>query len=111
MTTASNRPAILWFRNDLRLADHAALHAAIETGRPVLPVFILDDAAPGPWKPGGASRWWLHHSLEALGQALTRLGASLVLRPGDSVTVLSDLVRETGAADVLTGGLADPWAR
>jgi deoxyribodipyrimidine photo-lyase len=111
MTTASNRPAILWFRNDLRLADHAALHAAIETGRPVLPVFVLDDAAPGPWRLGGASRWWLHHSLEALGKALTGLGAPLVLRRGDSVAVLSDLVSETGAADVFTGGLAEPRAR
>src|SRR4051812_7122387 len=82
MTTASNRPAILWFRNDLRLADHAALHAAIETGRPVLPVFVLDDAAPRPWRLGGASRWWLHHSLEALGKALIGLGAPLVLRAG-----------------------------
>jgi deoxyribodipyrimidine photo-lyase len=42
MTTS---PAILWFRNDLRLADHAALHAAIETGRPILPLYILDDDA------------------------------------------------------------------
>src|SRR5689334_12961209 len=111
MTKAAERPAILWFRNDLRLADHAALHAAIETGDPVLPLFILDDGAPGAWRPGGASRWWLHHSLEALGQALDRLEAGLVLRCGDSVAVLSDLVRETGAVDVFTGGLADPWAR
>src|SRR5690349_15887151 len=110
MTSASDRPAILWFRTDLRLADHAALHAAIETGRPVLPLFILDDAAPGRWKPGNASRWWLHHSLEALGQGLDRLGADLVLRRGDSVAVLSDLVRQTGATDIFTGGLVDPWA-
>jgi deoxyribodipyrimidine photo-lyase len=56
-------PAILWFRNDLRLTDHAALHAALDTGAPVLPLYILDDAASEAWAPGGASRWWLHHSL------------------------------------------------
>ncbi|PPQ27726.1 deoxyribodipyrimidine photolyase [Rhodopila globiformis] len=111
MTKAADRPAILWFRNDLRLADHAALYAAVETGRPVLPVFILDDAASGAWKPGGAARWWLHHSLAALGQALEGLDARLVLRRGDSVAVLSGLVGESGAADVFTGGMADPWAR
>src|SRR6201995_1952553 len=95
MTKAPERPAILWFRNDLRLADHAALHAAVETGDPVLPLFILDDEAPGACKLGGASRWWLHHSLEPMGQALDRLGTGLVLRRGDSVAVLFDLVRET----------------
>ena len=52
MTNASDPPVILWFRNDLRLADHAALQAAVETGQPVMPVFILDDTAPGPWALG-----------------------------------------------------------
>ena len=59
-------PALLWFRWDLRLSDHAALQAAMQGGRPVLPVFILDDEAAGAWAPGDASRWWLHHSLTAL---------------------------------------------
>src|SRR5690349_7381750 len=61
-------PALLWFRQDLRLADNPAL-AALE-GRRLLPVFVLDDAAAGAWAPGGATRWWLHHSLAALGRDL-----------------------------------------
>ncbi|MBN8280656.1 MAG: deoxyribodipyrimidine photo-lyase, partial [Gammaproteobacteria bacterium] len=56
-------PVILWFRQDLRLADHAALRAAVTRGGPVLPVFIRDPAG-GRWQPGGASRWWLHGSLQ-----------------------------------------------
>jgi hypothetical protein len=43
---------------------------AVESCRLVLPLLILDDTAPGPWAPGGASRWWLHHSLDALRQSL-----------------------------------------
>ena len=111
MTTNPGAPAILWFRNDLRLADHAALQAAINTGRPVLPVFVLDDTAPGPWKLGGASRWWLHHSLAALSLSLEQRGARLVLRRGDSVAIVTELAAQTGAEDVFTGGLADPWSR
>jgi deoxyribodipyrimidine photo-lyase len=111
MTASPEPPAILWFRNDLRLADHAALQAAIDTGRPVLPVFVLDDAAPGPWKLGGASRWWLHHSLAALSHSLDRLGTRLVLRRGDSVATVTELAAQTGAEDVITGGLVDPWSR
>jgi len=107
----SDAPAILWFRNDLRLGDHAALHAAIDTGRPVLPVFILEDDALGSWGLGAASRWWLHHSLAALRQALADRGAKLSLRRGDSAAIIADLVQQTGAADVFTGECADPRAR
>ncbi len=102
-------PAVVWFRDDLRLADQAALHAAVETGRPVLPVFILDDAAAGKWALGGASRWWLHHSLASLQASLAEQGVELTLRRGDSVAVIGELAAEVGAAAVFTGGSADPW--
>ena len=104
-------PAILWFRDDLRLTDHAALHAAQQSGRAVLPVYILDDAAAGQWTPGAASRWWLHHSLASLQAGLRAVGSGLVLRRGDTVAILADLIQHTGATDVFTGGSADPWAR
>ena len=61
------RATILWFRQDLRLADNPALAAAVARGRPVLALYLLDDETPGAWRPGGAGRWWLHHSLVALG--------------------------------------------
>ena len=59
-------PVLIWFRHDLRLADHAALHAALATGGRVLPVFVLDDEAAGDHRHGGASRWWLKGSLASL---------------------------------------------
>jgi deoxyribodipyrimidine photo-lyase len=107
----NSRPVILWFRDDLRLSDQAAVQAAAESGQPVLPVFILDDSTPGRWALGGASRWWLHHSLSALAASVGSLGCKLVLRRGKSSGILAELVKSTGATDVFTGGLADPWAR
>jgi deoxyribodipyrimidine photo-lyase len=104
-------PVILWFRNDLRLADQAALNAAVETGQPVLPVYILDDTAAGAWAAGGASRWWLHHSLVSLRQSLEQRGAGLLLRRGDSLTIIADLIDRTGAKAIFTGGSYEPWAR
>ena len=104
-------PVIVWFRNDLRLADHAPLHAAIETGRPVLPVYVLDDKAPGAWRPGGASRWWLHHSLTALDHDLRSRGAGLALRRGATTPILRALMTETGADCVFAGQAMEPWAR
>ncbi|WP_342666306.1 deoxyribodipyrimidine photo-lyase [Muricoccus aerilatus] len=102
-------PSIVWFRQDLRLADNPALLAAAEG--PVLPVFVLDDVAAGDLAYGGAARWWLHHSLAALGRGLAARGAPLLLLRGDAVSLLAGLAQETGAASVRAGWLTEPWAR
>ncbi len=52
-----NAPVIVWLRRELRIADNPALAAAVESGRPVVVVYVLDDESAGPWRPGGASRW------------------------------------------------------
>ena len=51
---------LVWFRNDLRLSDNAALHHAIQSGSPVLGVFVWHPKDHGHWNPGAASRCWLH---------------------------------------------------
>ncbi|MGD4318225.1 deoxyribodipyrimidine photo-lyase, partial [Xanthomonas citri pv. citri] len=76
----SPQPVIVWFRDDLRLSDHPALHAAAKTGAPVICLYVLDDAAGRA--PGGATRWWLAQSLRALGADIARRGGSLILRKG-----------------------------
>jgi deoxyribodipyrimidine photo-lyase len=102
--------ALVWFRQDLRLADNPALIAAAKSGA-VLPVFVLDDATPGRWKLGGASRWWLHGSLEALAASLAKLGAPLVLRRGRWEEVIPLLAKEVSADAVHAGRMHEPWAR
>ncbi len=104
-------PILVWFRQDLRLSDHRALHAAIAEERAILPVYILDDETPGPWRMGGASRWWLHGSLAALKADLEGLGSRLVLLRGLSVDVLEGLAKETGAKTVHATRRYEPWAR
>lgn len=94
----SDRPAIVWLRNDLRIEDNPALHAARETGAPVIPVYILDENIPHA--PGAAARWWLHHTLASLSEALKRAGAKLILRRGASCEMLTALVQETNAGHV-----------
>jgi deoxyribodipyrimidine photo-lyase len=103
-------PAIHWFRQDLRLRDNPALNAAIATGRPVLPLYILDDETPNRWRMGGASSWWLHHSLTSLAADLKKLGAQLCLRSGRADVVLADLVRETAAASLHWNRCYEPHA-
>ncbi|HXJ55798.1 MAG TPA: deoxyribodipyrimidine photo-lyase [Verrucomicrobiae bacterium] len=101
-------PALLWLRNDLRLADNPALHAAIQDGRPVVPVFIWAPDEENPWAPGGASKWWLHQSLRALEAGLRSLGSRLILRAGASLTTLQSLVKETGAKAVFWNRRYEP---
>jgi deoxyribodipyrimidine photo-lyase len=105
------KPVIVWFRQDLRLADNAALHAAASTGAAVVPVFVLDEAGAGLWKPGGASRWWLHGSLAALDASLRAIGSRLVLRRGSVVAALTMLAEQTGASGIYCSQLFDPTSR
>ena len=102
--------SILWFRRDLRLADQAALSAAAAAGA-VVPVYVLDDETPKHRKMGGASRWWLHHSLASLDAALREKGSRLVLRRGKSDDVLAALAEETGARQIHALHHYEPWWR
>jgi len=99
---------IVWFRRDLRLSDHPALSLALERQQRVLPVYIHAPHEEGPWAPGGASRWWLHHSLAALGRDLEMAGAPLLIRQGDSLRQLRELAQAVGARAVYWNRLYEP---
>lgn len=105
------RPAIVWFRNDLRLADNPALLAALESGKPILPLYILDDVTPGDWAIGGAQRWWLHHSLTSLAARLAEKGARLILKRGEASAVMDTVIAESGADAVYWNRLYDAPSR
>lgn len=106
-----SKPILVWFRNDLRLADHRALAAALATGGPVVPVYVHDPSVAGRWTAGGASRWWLHGSLASLARSLADVGAGLVLRSGATADVLAALAGETGAAGLYFTRAYEPWSR
>lgn len=104
----TDAPLILWFRRDLRLSDHPMLSAAIATGRPLIPVFILD---PETESLGAAAKWRLGLGLAAFAAALGQLGSRLVLRRGAALPTLQALIAETGAAGVMWQRLYDPAAK
>jgi deoxyribodipyrimidine photo-lyase len=101
---------IIWFRQDLRLGDQAAVAAAAAAG-PVLALYVLDDESAGLRPMGAASRWWLHGSLDALDAALRARGGALLLRRGPSARVLGELIAETGAQAVHALRHSEPWWR
>ncbi|MEI6161520.1 MAG: FAD-binding domain-containing protein [Roseococcus sp.] len=84
---------VVWFKRDLRVADHAALAAA---RAPVLPLYIVE---PEYWRGADASpRQWhfLRGALEDLRAELALIGLPLLVRKGDAVTLLARLHAERG---------------
>jgi deoxyribodipyrimidine photo-lyase len=94
----SGAPVIVWFRDDLRIADHPALAAAARAGAPLLCLYVLDEEDARPL--GGASRWWLAGSLRAHDHDLQKKGNRLVLRRGAAMRIVPALAAEIGARAV-----------
>ncbi|MEL6449924.1 MAG: deoxyribodipyrimidine photo-lyase [Pseudomonadota bacterium] len=97
----------MWYRRDLRLSDHPALHAACDSGRPVIPVVIRDSTVDGL---GAAPKWRWDLGVAHLAQSLADKGSRLILRSGDALDVLQALIKETGASAVYWSRLYDPDA-
>ncbi len=104
-TSYCHSPTLLWLRRDLRLTDHPGLHAALEGGGPVIPLFVLD---PIFESYGAAPKWRLGESLSALGRRLDQRGSRLILRRGDAGESLEALAGETGARRIVWSRLYDP---
>jgi deoxyribodipyrimidine photo-lyase len=102
------KPSLVWFRNDLRLADNPAFTAAVNKGGPVIPVFCWAPDEEAPWQPGAATRWWLHHSLGSLEKGLGRLGLTLIIRHGATQKALLQLAKQTGADAVFWNRRYEP---
>ena len=98
-------PILLWFRRDLRLSDHPALHTAARSGRPVIPVFIHDEVVE---RLGAAPKWRLGLGVAQFAETLGGVGARLIMRRGTAPQVLRALVRETGAGAVWWTRQYDP---
>ena len=102
---SSQRLTLVWFRQDLRLADNPALSAAAAAGT-VLPVYILDDVNAGAWKMGSASRAWLNDSLQALDRSLD---GRLQLFRGDARTIIATLFDSLPIDAVYWNRCYEPW--
>ncbi len=100
---------IVWFRRDLRLSDNPALTAAAMSGQPIIPLYIHDETDARPI--GGASKWWLAGSLQALDAELRRRGSRLILRRGATEKILEEVGREVDAEAVYWNRLYDREAR
>ncbi|MDF1728480.1 MAG: deoxyribodipyrimidine photo-lyase [Sulfitobacter sp.] len=101
-------PILVWYRRDLRLSDHAALSAACQSGRPVIPVFIHEAESEGL---AAAPKWRLGLGVGALSEALEEKGSRLILRRNqNALSALKELIEETRAGALYWTRLYDPGA-
>ena len=101
----TDKVAICWFRQDLRVSDNPALVAAAKHNN-VLPIYILDNENPGDYAYGGASQWWLHHSLTALQKSL---GGQLSVYQGNPQAILQELISRLDVGAVYWNRCYEPW--
>ena len=101
----TDKLAIHWFRQDLRLSDNPALVHAAKIGR-ILPIYILDDETAGKHRMGQASRYWLHHSLIALNESL---GGKLSIYRGNPQTILDDILKRLDVDAIFWNRCYEPW--
>ncbi|QRG05887.1 deoxyribodipyrimidine photo-lyase [Xanthobacter dioxanivorans] len=100
----SASPSLLWFRDDLRLADNPALTALAEAGAPVAALYVFDEDSPGLRPLGGAAKWWLAQSLRALRAELEQFGIPLILCRGPATRLVPEVAAALGAARVAFNG-------
>lgn len=107
---ATNAPIIVWFRQNLRLHDNPVLHAAAAQKAPLLLIYI-DDTTPHAWQIGAASRWWLHHSLQAFAAELAeKYQATLSCFQGEPLAILQKLITSSQVTRIYWDRCYEPHA-
>lgn len=97
--------SIVWLRQDLRISDNPSLVEASSLGT-LLALYILDDCAPDPFKIGGASKIWLHHSLTSLNKSLNGM---LNVYTGKTSEIIERLVEKYDISNVFCNACYEPW--
>jgi deoxyribodipyrimidine photo-lyase len=95
----SARVDIVWLRDDFRIDDQPAIHAA--TKQPALFVYVHDAAGGGARLLGGAAKWRLAGSLAAMEVALSARGARLDIIRGDAEEAILRITAAANASRVL----------
>ncbi len=96
---------IVWFRQDFRLMDNPALYYAAKKNSGIIPVYIYD---PSLYLLGGASRWWLHHSLKAMQECFKEKNIHFVILQGHTNKVLLELAKKHKADAVFWNRSYEP---
>ncbi len=105
------QPVIHWFRRDLRLTDNTALHHAVQSGRPVIPLFIFDERVYQSQRAGAPRMAFMLNALKSLDASLRQHGSRLIVRWGAPLEALQAVIAESNAAALYFNVDYTPYAR
>ncbi|AIY40039.1 Deoxyribodipyrimidine photolyase [Collimonas arenae] len=107
--------SLVWFRRDLRVFDHAALHHALKSSKAVFCVFVFDTEILQPLLDAGLSAdrrvEFIHASIVELDLELRKFGGGLIVRHGVAADIIPALVQQLGATAVFSNHDYEPQAR
>jgi len=105
------RVILFWFRRDLRLHDNAGLYHALQSGFPVVPVFIFDAAILSQLEDKDDRRVsFIYQALQKLQAQLTVIGSTLDVRYGKPDAILQQLLQSYEVQAVYTNRDYEPYA-
>ncbi len=104
------QPVIHWFRRDLRLTDNTALNAALESGKRVIPLFIIDPALVNGRYAGASRLEFMLRALVALETSLQKEGSRLMIFQGKPERILLKFAQEVNAAALFFNRDYTPYA-
>jgi len=104
------RNSLVWFRRDLRLDDHAALHHALLSSRRVVAVFVFDTDLLDGLPPDDRRVQFIHDSVRELDARLRKSGGYLIVRHGRAAQEIPALAAEFDAESVFANHDYEPQA-
>jgi deoxyribodipyrimidine photo-lyase len=104
---------IFWFRRDLRLQDNHGLFQALQSGQPVLPIFIFDRKILDDLTNRSDARVsFIHQEITAMQAALRAIGSDLHVFYGEPEAVFAqEILAKYQVASVYTNHDFEPYAR
>ena len=102
--------SIFWHRRDLRFQDNAGLAAALQSGHPVLPLFIYDQTILEKLPKNDARVTFIFDQVERLAHEAHEAGGGLLARYGRTPDVFRQLLKDYDVAAVYTNEDYEPYA-
>ena len=102
--------SIYWFRRDLRLQDNTALFHALNSGYPVLPIFIFDEAILGELPKDDPRVSFIYETLKKINDSLNKGESSLYVKKGSTTTIWEELLNKFNVKKVFFNEDYEPYA-
>ena len=102
--------SLVWFRRDLRVFDHAALHHALRQSQSVYCVFVYDRAILAGLPKADRRVEFIHACVAELAAELRAMGGDLIVRHADAADAIPQLAAELGVDAVFANHDYEPQA-